>query len=130
MLCAAAASPAGSSMAASGCIATAGRVKKGERHMRMLLKVSLPTSAYNRAIADGKLGSVWSAAFRECPPEATYYLNENGCRAVYSIIDVQSPDQLAAISMPLYEHFEADVSFVPAMVFAELQQAINRMEKI
>lgn len=95
--------------------------------MRMLLKVNLPTSAYNRAIAEGKLGAVWSAVFKECPPEATYYLNEDGCRAVYAVIDLQSADQIAAISLPLFEHFEADVCFVPVMAFADLEKALARM---
>lgn len=95
--------------------------------MRMLMKVKLPTAAYNRAIEAGSLPKVWGRVFGECPPEATYYVNEEGVRAVYAFLDIASPDLLATLSLPLYEHFEAEVSFVPAMVFEDLQAGISRL---
>jgi hypothetical protein len=93
--------------------------------MRMLLKVVLPTAAYNRAAAAGLIGKVWSKVFGICPPEATYYLNEDGMRSVYAVFDMKSPDQIVALSLPLYEHFEADVTFVPVMSFEDLQKALS-----
>ncbi len=94
--------------------------------MRMLLKVKLPTPAYNRAIAKGVLGKVWSAIFAECPPEATYYLTEDGDRVVYVFADITGPEQIAMLSLPLYEHFEAELSLVPVMVFSDIQTALQR----
>lgn len=93
--------------------------------MRMLMKVLLPTPAYNRAIAEGTLGSTWKTVFEHCPPEATYYVNEDGKRAVYAFVDVASIDRIAAVSIPLYDRFEAEVSFLPAMIFADLEKGLS-----
>ncbi len=94
--------------------------------MRMLLKVKLPTPSYNRAAQKGVLGEVWSAIFAECPPEATYYLNEGGDRAVYIFTEIKGPEQVAMLSLPLYEHFDAEVSFTPVMVFSDIEAALKR----
>ena len=94
--------------------------------MRTLLKVKLPNAAYNRAIAAGTLGKVWKRVFEECPPEATYYLSEDGQRAVYAVIDLKSADQMAAIAVPLHEGFEAEVDFVPVMAFSDLEKGLAR----
>ena len=95
--------------------------------MRMMMKIVLPTAAYNQAIARGELGPTWKKVFDICRPEAVYYVTEQGHRAVYAFLDVEAVDQVAALTMPLYEAFEAEVSLMPAMVFADLEAGIRRV---
>jgi hypothetical protein len=100
--------------------------KTKEPSMRTLIKIKLPNAAYNRAVAAGSLGKVWQRVFAECPPEATYYLTEDGRRAVYVVIDLKSADQMAAVTVPLQTEFEAEVEFVPVMSFADLEKGLIR----
>ena len=95
--------------------------------MRMMMKIVLPTAAYNQAIARGELGPAWKKVFGVSKPEALYYVTEEGQRAVYAFLDVDTVDQVAALTLPLYEAFEAEVSLMPAMVFADLEAGIRRL---
>jgi hypothetical protein len=93
--------------------------------MRMLMKIVLPTAAYNRAIQRGDLGPSWKKVFDLCPPEAVYYVGENGQRAVYAFVAMEAAEQVAAVSLPLFEAFEAEVTLTPAMVFADIEAGIR-----
>lgn len=95
--------------------------------MRMMMKIVLPTVAYNQAIARGELGPTWKKVFGVSQPEAVYYVTEQGRRAVYAFLEVDAAHQLAALTLPLYEVFEAEVSLAPAMVFADLAAGMKTL---
>jgi hypothetical protein len=91
--------------------------------MRMLMKIVLPNASYNRAIAEGRLSVVWQHFFDLARPEATYYVGEQGLRAVHVLLDLPDTARYAALTLPLYQHLEAEITCEPALRFEDIAAA-------
>lgn len=92
--------------------------------MRMLMRIVLPNQEYNRAIAEARLGSAWKSFFDAAKPEAAYYVTERGLRALHVVLELAEPNQFAALAMPLYSAFGAEITCEPAMVFDDIRAAL------
>lgn len=59
--------------------------------MRFLLKVNIPVESGNAAAKAGKLGATIQSILADLKPEAAYFTDSNGQRAVYTFLDMQDP---------------------------------------
>jgi hypothetical protein len=94
-----------------------------EETMRMLMKVSIPVEAGNRAAVDGSLPKTIQAILDEQKPEAAYFLGENGKRTGYIFLDLKSTADVPAIAEPWFLAFNATVEITPAMTAQDLAAA-------
>jgi hypothetical protein len=94
-----------------------------EEPMRMLMKVSIPVEAGNRAAVDGSLPKTIQAILEEQKPEAAYFLGDNGKRTGYIFLDLKSTSDVPAIAEPWFLAFNASVELTPAMTVQDLTAA-------
>src|SRR5580692_4216248 len=78
-----------------------------EETMRMLMKVSFPVEAGNRAIVDGSLPKTIQAILEEQKPEAVYFVAEGGKRTGYLFLDLKSTADIPGIAEPWFLAFNA-----------------------
>ena len=91
--------------------------------MRILLKINIPVEAGNAAAKDGSMGSTMGAILEECKPEAAYFVEDNGMRTGFVVVNIDEPSQIPAIAEPWFQAFNARIELHPAMVIEDLQKA-------
>jgi hypothetical protein len=96
--------------------------------MRMLMKVSMPVEAGNRAAVDGSLPKTIQAILAEQKPEAAYFVGENGKRTGYIFLDLKNTSDIPLIAEPWFLAFNASVEITPAMTVEDLAAAGPGME--
>ena len=97
--------------------------------MRMMMKVTIPVEAGNRAVADGSLGNTIRQILDEIKPEAAYFAEDDGQRAGYIFFDMTDASQLPGIAEPWFLAFNASLTVRPAMDPQDLAAASERMGK-
>jgi len=96
--------------------------------MRFLLKVNIPVESGNAAAKAGKLGATIQSILADLKPEAAYFTDSNGQRAVYTFLDMQDPSQIPAIAEPWFLAFNASIELKPVMVPDDLAKAGSAIE--
>ena len=91
--------------------------------MRMLLKASVPTEAFNEVIKSGAMGNTIESILAEQKPEAAYFTVDNGMRTAFIFLDVEDSSQLPAIVEPWFLAFNAQVEVTPVMNGEDLEKA-------
>ena len=96
--------------------------------MRMLVKVSIPVAAGNKAIQDGSIGQIVGNFLETWKPEAAYFGAEDGVRTSFFVVDVKEPSQLPPMLEPLFMQLEAKISFTPVMNAADLKAGLSALK--
>jgi len=91
--------------------------------MRMLLNVIIPNEKFNQAMIDGTIGAKMSRILEETKPEAVYFTEQHGKRGAYLVVDVASPESVAALGEPWFLTFDAEVRFQIVMRPEDLKKA-------
>src|SRR6185436_8372391 len=94
--------------------------------MRMLLKVTIPVEAGNRAIKDGTLKSTIETMLARLKPEAAYFFAENGKRNGFIFFDMKDPSDIPSIAEPFFLALDAEITFTPVMDVADMQAGIQK----
>ncbi|HZU95707.1 MAG TPA: hypothetical protein VFF73_03295 [Planctomycetota bacterium] len=97
--------------------------------MRVMLKVTMPVQAGNRAIVEGRLPKVIEKTMKELKPEAAYFTAEDGERTAFFFFDMKDSSQLPAIAEPFFMELDARVSVVPAMNPEDLKAGLAKVAK-
>ncbi|MBK7869200.1 MAG: hypothetical protein IPJ74_00250 [Saprospiraceae bacterium] len=93
--------------------------------MRTLLKFSLDVQAANKAIASGSLPKIMENLMGQTKPEAAYFTAVDNTRTVFIFFDMQDSSQIPQIAEPLFQEFNAKVSFYPVMNQQELEKGLG-----
>jgi hypothetical protein len=91
--------------------------------VRIMMKVSLPIEAGNRAILDGPLSKTTREILEEQKPEAVYFGAENGNRTVFMVLEMRDASQIPGLAEPWFLAFNASIDMHPVMTQADLANA-------
>ena len=94
--------------------------------MRMMLKITIPVEAGNKAIRDGSLPKVMQAAMQSLKPEAAYFLAEDGLRTGLFFFDMRDASQIPAIAEPFFMGMNAALTLTPVMNPEDLQKGLEQ----
>jgi hypothetical protein len=100
-----------------------------EKEMRILLKVSIPVEIGNAKIKDGSLAKTMQSILEEQKPEAAYFVEDNGTRTGFIVVNIDDASQIPAIAEPWFLAFNAGVELRPAMVAEDLMKAGPAIEQ-
>lgn len=91
--------------------------------MRMLLNLRLPHGPFNAAVREGTVGEKLGRILEETKPEAVYFTEDDGNRAVVMVVNVDDSSQVPALAEPWFLNFDADCRIRIAMTPDDLQQS-------
>lgn len=91
--------------------------------MRILLNVNFPHQPFNAAVRDGSADSKLNAILEASKPEAVYFTEQNGHRAVMLVVDIPDPSKIPSLAEPWFLTFEADVELRTVMLPDDLKRA-------
>ena len=97
--------------------------------MRMMLKVTIPVEAGNKAIKDGTLSRTIQSTIERLKPEAAYFLPEDGKRTGLFFFDMQDASQIPAIAEPLFMGMNASLTLLPVMNAEDLKKGLAEAAK-
>lgn len=97
--------------------------------MRMLMKVSVPVEAGNRAIKDGVLPKTMMNFVERYKPEAAYFTAENGQRTAFFVFDLKEPSMIPTIAEPFFANLDAAIHYSPAMNVEDMRTGVERAMK-
>ena len=81
--------------------------------MRMLLKVSVPVEAGNKAVETGTLPKVMMNFVERWKPEASYFSPDGGQRTAYFFFDLKDPSDIPSIGEPFFRELNAALELRP-----------------
>ena len=97
--------------------------------MRMMLKVTIPVDAGNKAIKDGTLARTMQSTSDRLKPEAAYFLAEDGKRTALFFFNMQDVSQIPVIAEPLFMGMHASITMLPVMNAEDLQKGLAEAAK-
>jgi hypothetical protein len=92
--------------------------------MRFLIHAEIPTEAGNKMVQDPNFLMKLDKYINKVKAEATYFFERDGTRVAAFIVDIQSADQIPALTEPLFSGMDAYVKFRPVMSFDDLKKGI------
>lgn len=95
--------------------------------MRMMIRITIPVEAGNKAIHDGTMQNTIMEAVEKLKPEAAYFLPERGVRTAILVTDLKDPSDIPAISEPFFSRLSAAVEFIPVMNPDELKNGLAKV---
>ena len=96
--------------------------------MRFLLKANIPVEAGNAAAKAGKLGTTIQSILADLKPEAAYFMDDNGQRTAFVILQMEDASQIPAIAEPWFLALNASIEIHPVMVPDDLAKAGRAIE--
>lgn len=96
--------------------------------MRMMLKVSIPTEAGNKAVKEGTIGKIIGQWTEQHKPEAAYFVAQNGERCGYFFLDVKDATDIPSIAEPFFMGLNARIEAVPAMNPQDLKAGLDKLK--
>jgi hypothetical protein len=94
--------------------------------MRMLMKVRIPTSAGNEAIANGTLPDLVAAAIETLNAEAVYFTAEDGKRTGLFFFEMADSTDIPSAAEPLFMGLQAEIELAPVMNAQEMQAGVGK----
>jgi len=97
--------------------------------MRMMLRITVPVEAGNKAIKDGTLQKTLQATTQRLKPEAAYFFAENGVRTGLLVFNLDDVSQIPVIAEPLFMGMNAALTMIPVMNADDLQKGLAEAAK-
>ncbi len=91
--------------------------------MRMLMFVKLPVEPFNSMVRDGSAPATMKRILDEIKPEAAYFSSMDGHRGGVIVVNFDHSSDIPRLAEPWFLHFNAEVTFSPAMTPADLARA-------
>ena len=98
--------------------------------MRMMMQLSIPVEAGNKAARTGAFGPSVQTILDALKPEAAYFTaTASGERGGFIVFDLQDTSQIPAVAEPFFLAFNAKVNVFPVMNAQDLANAAPSIEK-
>lgn len=94
--------------------------------MRMMMKVSIPVEAGNRAVKDGTFSSTITNFIEAYKPEAAYFVTDGGRRTALFIFELNDQTSMPMIAKPFFLNFDAGIEWSPALNLDDLKVGLGR----
>jgi hypothetical protein len=95
--------------------------------MRVLVSATIPTPAGNKMIKDPNMLKNLEDYIQKFNCEAAYFTAMNGMRTMVFVLDLSSPDMIAAIAEPLFQEYDANVEIHPTMNLHDLKKVFSKV---
>jgi len=95
----------------------------------MFIKVTLGTTAANRALAEGRIGKILEQTMARIKPEASYFTSINGRRSMLFFADIPTTADIPMFLEPFWSELEAEIEVTPVMNAPELQAGLAKLPK-
>ncbi len=103
--------------------------RRGRSSMRVLMKISIPVEAGNKAVADGSLPKAVMGFVDAFHPEACYFVAEGGRRTGLFFFDLEDPTAIPSAAEPFLMHLNAGIELTPAMDLDDMKAGVARAAK-
>ena len=97
--------------------------------MRMMMKVSVPIEAANKAVQEGTMGKLLQAQLERLRPEAVYFYADDDVRTALLFIDVKDASDMPVIAVPFFQQVSARIRFIPVMNVQDFQTGMAKLAK-
>jgi hypothetical protein len=91
--------------------------------MRMLMNVMIPPEPFNTLVREGTAGATIGKILDEVKPEAVYFTEQDGQRAMTLVVEVEGAWRVPALAEPFFLCFEADCRLRILMGPEDLERA-------
>lgn len=95
--------------------------------MRMMMKISVPFEAANRAARDGSAGRILQSSLEKLRPEAAYFYPAEDGRTILLFLDVKDSSDMPSIGDPFFDGLSARVTFTPVMNPQDFQAGLAKL---
>jgi hypothetical protein len=93
----------------------------------MMVTVDLDTEKSNELLRTGRIGEVVQAIMAKVQPEAAYFHERNGGRAITLFVNATDNASMVPLLQPFWLELGASVSAVPCMNASDLAEGISRL---
>jgi hypothetical protein len=97
--------------------------------MRMMMRVSVPIEAANKAIQDGSMGKILQAQLEKLRPEAVYFHAADDVRTALLFIDLKEASDMPVVADPFFQGLGAHITFTPVMNVPDFQAGLAKLAK-
>ena len=97
--------------------------------MRIMITFRIPLEKGNALTRDGSLTQTIQSILEELEPEAAYFMEMEGARGGYLVINMDDASQIPAIAEPLFLGLDATVQIHPVMTAEDLERATEAIEQ-
>jgi hypothetical protein len=95
--------------------------------MRMMMKVSVPIEAANKAIQDGTMKRILQEQLEKLRPESVYFFADDDFRTALLFIDVKEASDMPVIADPFFQGVNARIRFTPVMNAQDFQVGMAKL---
>lgn len=96
--------------------------------MRMMLKVSIPVEAGNKAIKDGSLPKTMMGFVESMKPEACYFGPDGGKRTAFFVFDMKDTTMIPTVAERFFEDLNAAIDLTPVMNLDDLKAGLGKLK--
>ncbi len=91
--------------------------------MRFMFTFRIPIEKGNALTRDGSLTQTIQSILEELQPEAAYFMEMEGARGGYLVLNMDDASQIPAIAEPLFLGLDATIQIRPVMSAEDLDRA-------
>jgi hypothetical protein len=98
--------------------------------MRFIITCRIPVDKGNELVKNGSLGSTIQSIMEELKPEAAYFVDIEGARGAYIIVNMDDASQIPPLVEPLMLALGASTEVHPVMILEDLGKATPEFERV
>jgi hypothetical protein len=98
--------------------------------MRFIITCRIPVDKGNELVKNGSLGSTIQSIMEELKPEAAYFVDIEGARGAYIIVNMDDASQIPPLVEPLMLALGASIEVHPVMILEDLGKATPEFERV
>jgi hypothetical protein len=95
--------------------------------MRMMMKISIPFEAANKAVLDGSAQRILKTSLEALRPEAAYFFPAEDGRTILLFVDIKENSDIPASGEPFFQGLNARVTFTPVMNLQDFQAGMAKL---
>jgi hypothetical protein len=98
--------------------------------VRFMITCRIPVDKGNELVKNGTLGPTIQSIMEDLKPEAAYFVDVEGARGGYIVVDMEEASQIPSLVEPLMLAMGANIEVHPVMVPEDLQKAGSDFERV